>query len=119
MAWNLWEEVNKDSSVEGTNFNLWQTVMAGTSPSTSFDTDGIYDTADMKKYGSAFLYGTANGMWTVYRWDWIAWNRFMRWATASDRTFTWIYSIDFDRYTALDSYNDSQGFVWFRCAQYK
>jgi len=36
--------------------------MAGTSPSTSFDTDGIYDTADMKKYGSAFLYGTANGM---------------------------------------------------------
>ena len=92
LSGNVWEHVNKANTIE-VNFASWQTSVAWSSNNTNWDNDGIYDTSDMKKYGSSLWLWTANGMWNIYYASWVTNNIFIRWGDGNAYYLSGIFAV--------------------------
>ncbi len=103
LSGNVWEHVNKESTVT-------QTVVAGWTPTIAWDTDGVYDTSDMRKYGSAFWFGTSAGMWSVYATQGVANNIFLRGGSATNTTDDGVFTLFLERASTT-----ANATVGFRC----
>ncbi len=97
MSWNVWEHVNKANTIDGTNYNLWQTSVAWSSLWTWWDDDGIYTTTDMDNYGSSYHLWTASGMWNLYYANGVASNIFLRGAAASHGSNAGVFTLHLSR----------------------
>lgn len=109
FAGNLWEYNDKSISLHWTH-----TAVAGVSSAWGRDDDGLYDTNDMKKYWSEFLYWMANGMWWVAAWWGMANNVIIRWNWASHNDRWWIYAL-YLGWLSIPTYRDT--WIGFRCAK--
>jgi hypothetical protein len=91
---------------------MGQTSVAGTSPPTNWDDDGVYAATDMQKYGAASWVGTAWGMWNIAHAQGAGSNILLRWGRAGDVLTAGVFAILFN-YTAGSRWN----YIGFRCAK--
>lgn len=67
---NVWEEVNKANTIDGSDYDNWHTSVWWSSKDDGWDDDGIYSWSDMLKYGSVFWLWKWAWMWNVYYAKW-------------------------------------------------
>jgi len=111
LSGNIWEHVNKANTLDGTNYNVWQTIIAWSSNWTSWDDDWIYSQADMQKYWSALWLGIANGIWNLYYADWVSSNIFLRGGDAGYGAVTGVFTLYLSRSSTY-----ANPLVGFRCS---
>jgi hypothetical protein len=112
LSWNVHEHVNKANTSDWINYNIWLTTFAWCSPTNTYDTDWICSIVDMAKYSSTYFYWNSKWMWGIIYSSWINDNVFIRWASATDATNAWIYTIRLENTKTKMASN-----IGFRCAK--
>jgi len=112
FAGNVREHVNKADTVDGSDYNVWQTSVWWVSNGTDWDDDGVYAWADMDKYWSIFHLWKDYWMWNVYYWNWVSSNIFLRGGDAYYAARAGVFTLYLYR---TSSYADR--YVGFRCVR--
>jgi len=112
LSWNVREHVNKENTIDWSDFNLWETSVSWSSNWINWDDDWIYDEIDMLKYGSKNLLWTNNWMWNLFYANWKSNNNFIRGGNGNHGSHAGIFTLHL--YTDSDSSNK---YVGFRCVK--
>lgn len=113
ISGNLWEHVNKANTIDWSFYNMGQTTFLWSSNWFWWDDDGKYDSVDMLKNSSLYLYWISNWIWNLNFSNWAPNNVFIRWSDVLWGDNTWIYAINL-AWTSTTSYR----YTWFRCVKY-
>lgn len=111
LAWNVWEHVNKANTIDWINYNVWWTSISWVSVWNDWEDNWIYNSLDMKKYGSIYWYWMSNGMWNVYYWSWANNNIFLRSGSSGYANPAGVFVLSLGRGSATQTNT-----VGFRCS---